>query len=1325
MSFVHLHVHSCFSVLDGMSRLEDLVDKALRCKMPAIALTDHGSMFGTKEFLDYVEKVKKGAKDKLTEEKITKEEFDFIQAFKPIVGVEAYCAARSLRDKDKDKKIFIARKNREMILDRSGFHLILLAKNHKGYQNLCKLVSVSYIEGFYAKPRIDKEILKKHSEGLIVCSACLGGEIPQLILNDEIEKAEETVRWFKEVFGDDYYLEVQLHKPTRADIPDDVYREQLKVNASIYEIAAKTGVKVVATNDIHFVEAEHADAHERLVCVSTGRKISDKDRMLYTKEEYMKSSEQMKEMFADHPEVIENTLEVASKVETFSLSSSPIMPRYEIPEEFGTVEIYRERFSVDDLLDEFTTTADGVKLEGDNATKRIKDLGGVEKLYRIKLEADYLRKLTYDGAKERYPEFTPEITERIDFELNTIKTMGFPGYFLIVQDFVAAAKEKLGVWVGPGRGSAAGSVVAYCLKITNVDPFKYDLLFERFLNPDRISLPDIDIDFDNDGLSTVLDWVTEKYGKNSVAHIINYGKMATKSAIQDVCRVQEIPIAEMTQFKQILPADLEQFADKATGKAPKVNIKNIMKYSREVQKWCQDKPEFAEMMKYAEQLEGTVRQTGMHACGIIIAPDDLTNFVPLSTAKDKTKDNAEVLVTQYDGHVIENVGLIKMDFLALKTLSILKEAVANIKKSKGIDIDLDKIDYADPETFALFAKGNTIGIFQFESAGMRKYLRELKPTTLEDLIAMNALYRPGPMDYIPDFIDRKHGRTPIQYDIPDMEKYLKDTYGITVYQEQVMLLSRLLGGFTRGESDQLRKGMGKKIKSLLEELKPKFLNGGEKNGYDRSILEKIWADWEKFASYAFNKSHSTCYAILAYQTAYLKAHFPAEFMAANLTLTEGKITEVNKLMEEAKAMKIPVLLPDINESEKYFTVNAKGEIRFGFGGIKNVGDATIESIIAERKANGSYISIFDLLERVNLKTVNKKVIESLVLSGSLDSFSDIKREDYFLTETTINEFLEWGRMAQNAKLSSFNSLFGDEDMKVEPLKIKPAERWSELKRLNLEKDLIGMYLSAHPLDDYRAVIHYGCSHTVEEIKEAAEQMRQWLDTLSTSALYSPEVKEHQVPFTIGGVLVSAGIQTSQKGNRYGVFSLEDYSETIDLRLFDGYQRNDDTNYFTRYSKFLVKDWFVLVRGVITPNIRRDKASDKIFRQVDVNVTNIEQITSDTIKMLRNIGVDVSLGDIDSELLEEFFSLFRQGKGNVDLSINISGLDNKKATLGSRTSGVSLSNKMLQDLERLAELGRISFSINGKQYRRAMDSASEDIADIDEQNREEIADLENN
>ncbi len=1315
MSFVHLHVHSSFSVLDGMSKIDDLIDKSIDYGMPGIALTDHGSMYGIKEFLDYSKKVKKKAKSSFENGKISQDRYELIQKFKPIVGVEAYCATRTLYDKDKDKKLYIERKNKEIVVDRSGFHLVLLAKNKKGYHNLCKLVSISWVDGFYHKPRIDKNVLEKYSEGLIVSTACLGGEIPQLIMNDNIDKAEETIMWFKRVFGEDFYLEVQLHKPTCPGVSDETYKNQLVVNKAIFELAEKTNTKVIATNDIHFVLPEHADAHERLVCLSTGKKMSDNNRMVYSKEEYLKTPEQMKEIFADHPETISNTLEVFDKVEPFSIDSPPIMPQFDIPTDFGTLEEYKAKITPDQLIKEFSTLADGTMLTPEKASKRIEDIGGVEKLYRIKLEADYLTKLTYDGASKRYFDITDEIRERIDFELHTMKTMGFPGYFLIVQDFISAARN-MGVLVGPGRGSAAGSVVAYCLQITNIDPLKFDLLFERFLNPDRISLPDIDIDFDNEGLSKVLDWVTEKYGKGCVAHIINYGTMATKLAITDVGRIQEVPLAEVNSFKNMIPDKLDNYKDN-DGKSPKVNIKNIMKYCKEVQRYCNDNKQMAEVMKYAEQLEGTIRQTGVHACGIIIAPDDLTNFVPLSTAKDKNKENAEVLVTQYDGHVIEDIGLIKMDFLALKTLSILKETVVNIKKSKNIDIDIDNIDWDDKATFELFAQGNTIGIFQFESAGMRKYLRELQPTSIEDLIAMNALYRPGPMDNIPDFIDRKQGRVPIKYDIPEMEVYLKATYGITVYQEQVMLLSRLLANFTRGESDQLRKAMGKKIESLLEELKPKFFTNGQKNGYSEAILTKIWTSWVKFASYAFNKSHSTCYAILAYQMAYLKVHYPAEFMAANLTMNKGKIVEVNKFMEECKAMKIPVLLPDINESDVLFTVNDKGEIRFGLGGVKNVGSAAVDSIIQERKANGPYLSLFDFVGRVNLKSCNKKSIESLVLAGAFDLFKSIKREDYFAEETTINDLINWGKRSQASRLSLQNSLFGEEDLGEEAVMDLPsAALWSDMKKLGLEKDLIGMYLSAHPLDKYYAEINYGGTHSIASLKSLEKEMMQSLEDTPNNEVISFASNMPPVDFVISGMISKASIETSKKGNGYGVFTLEDYSAQIDLKIFNGYEYGQ--KYFSKYSDNLIKDLFVTVKGTVVAKAKADKLNpEKKYRSVDFKVTAIELLDTTSKTMIKNVKLVVGLYSVDDVFKETLEELYRNNPGNIPLFLDIlDDMGNECLSIGTGSVGIDLNPHVINNLEELATKYSISLYVNGKLY------AASDYLEKDEEESKEILEI---
>lgn len=924
--FIHLHVHTYYSILDGQSSVSKLVDKAIANGMKGMAITDHGDMFGIKELFNYCNKVNGKLRDEGKPE------------FKPIFGCEMYVARRKKSDRSDPK------------VDKSGYHLIVLAKNYNGYKNLIKLVSRAWVDGFYMRPRTDREDLERYHEDLIVCSACIAGEVPAKILRDDIEGAREAIEWYKRVFGDDYYLELQRHevKDPNQRANRETFPLQQKANRVILQLAKEYGIKVVCTNDAHFVDKDNAEAHDHLLCLSTGRDLDDPNRMLYSKQEWFKTREEMNEVFADVPEALSNTIEILDKVETYSIDHAPIMPFFPIPKEFGTEEDTRRNITPEQLYHEFTSDENGENpLPKDEADKKIKKLGGIDKLYRIKFEADYLAKLAYDGAKERYGDpLSKEVHERVKFELHIMKTMGFPGYFLIVQDFINSARDELGVMVGPGRGSAAGSVVAYCLGITKIDPMKYDLLFERFLNPDRISLPDIDTDFDDDGRGKVLEWVEDKYGHDKVAHIITYGTMATKNAIKDVARVEKVPLAEVNALCKQIPDKLSD----SEGNSLKMNLPNAIKCVpalREAE--ASPDPRMRNTITYAKMLEGTVRGTGIHACGTIICRDAISDWVPVSTAEDKSDPGHKLLCTQYDGHVIEETGLIKMDFLGLKTLSILKEAVENVKLHRGIDIDLDTIPIDDPETYQLYSEGRTIGTFQFESAGMQKYLRELHPTTFEDIIAMNALYRPGPMDYIPSFIARKNGKEEIKYDIPCMEKYLKDTYGITVYQEQVMLLSRQLADFTRGQSDALRKAMGKKKKAIVDQMKPMFIEGGKKNGHDPKVLEKIWADWEKFASYAFNKSHATCYSWVAYQTAYLKAHYPAEYMAANMSRNLANITEITKLMDECKAMGIETLGPDVNESRNKFSVNKGGAIRFGLAAIKGMGAAAAESLIAERE----------------------------------------------------------------------------------------------------------------------------------------------------------------------------------------------------------------------------------------------------------------------------------------------------------------------------------------------------------------------------------------
>ena len=1301
--FTHLHVHTHYSILDGMSKVGDLIDKCKRTGMNAIAITDHGNMFGIKELVDTSAKVNGKVKDaikglqkelKKAEEENNTDAIEELKSqikakekefFKPIIGCEAYCARRSLRNKDKDYKTINPENGKEQIVDASGYHLVLLAKNPKGYENLCKIISIAWVDGYYRRPRIDKELLKEHSEGLIVCSACLGGEIPQHIIAGNLEEAEKSIMWFKEVFGDDYYLEIQRHKTDKPGADQNTYQRQKQVNKVILELAKKTNTKVIASNDVHFVEEEHAEAHDRLICLSTGKDLDDPNRMRYTKQEWLKTPEEMAEIFADVPEALANTMEIADKVEVYSLDRGPIMPMFDIPTEFGTEEEYRQKFTHEDLFNEFTRNEKGeVVMSQEDAEKKIKTIGGYERLYRIKLEADYLRKLALDGAKMRYGDPVPADTmERIVFELHIMKTMGFPGYFLIVQDFISAARG-MGVSVGPGRGSAAGSVVAYCLKITDIDPLKYDLLFERFLNPDRISLPDIDIDFDDDGRGEVLRWVTEKYGKEKVAHIITYGTMATKSSIKDVGRVQNVPLPDVNRLTSLIPDKFgEDKADPKTGKVPKVNIKNCLKYVPELAEARNGEDHnLTDTLKYAEMLEGTVRQTGVHACGVIIGADDLKKFAPLSTAQDKDT-NEDMLVTQYEGSVIESVGLIKMDFLGLKTLSIIKEALKNIKKSKGIDVDIDKIPIDDSETYKLYSEGRTIGTFQFESPGMQKYLKELQPSVFEDLIAMNALYRPGPMDYIPQFIARKHGREPIEYDLDCMEMYLKDTYGITVYQEQVMLLSRLLANFTRGESDALRKAMGKKLRDKLDQMKPKFITQGQSNGHDPAKLEKIWADWEKFASYAFNKSHATCYSWVSYQTAYLKAHYPAEFMAANLTRNKDNISDVTKFMDECKSMGLLVKGPDVNESELNFTVNQKGEIRFGLGGIKGVGEGAVESLVNERKANGPYKSIFDFLERVNLSACNKKTIESLALSGAFDCFDDVTREQYFTVnakgEAMLDVLIRYGNRYQQDKQMTTNSLFGgldDETLEIPKPEIPKTEAWSTLERLGKEKEYVGIFLSSHPLDQYRVPIQYACIN-VSEI----EQMKKNRDCRT---------------FTVAGIVTGCREGMTKKSTPYGILTLQDYTGSYEFALFG--------NDYTAYRNFLKENLFI---AIIVKTQERgsdwkypSKNTDNTPKEIEAKILKMELLENVAEKLVKKLTISLQLGRINAELTQRLLEILSDNYGQTELFLEVYDPEtSSNINLRSKKLHINPTNKLVTELESMEREGLIKFWINNNKIMR--------------------------
>ena len=1262
--FVHLHVHTQYSLLDGQASISRLVDKAMKDGMKGIAVTDHGNMFGIKEFTNYVNKKNSGLKGEIKDLKKQiaalesgKQPCDDPQAelaacrarlaetesrlFKPVIGCEMYVARRT-RDKREGKS------------DQGGYHLIVLAKNKTGYHNLIKLVSRAWTQGYYMRPRTDRNELEKYHEGLIVCSACLGGEVPRRIINEQWEEAEEAISWYKNLFGDDYYLELQRHKATVPRANHETYPLQQKVNAKLLEYARKHGVKVICTNDVHFVDEENAEAHDRLICLSTGKDLDDPTRMLYTKQEWMKTRTEMNELFADVPEALANTLEILDKVEFYSIDHAPIMPTFAIPEEFGTEEGYRQKYTEKDLFDEFTRNENGeVVLDEEAAKAKIERLGGYNKLYRIKLEADYLAKLTFDGAKRLYGDpLDDEIKERLVFELYIMKTMGFPGYFLIVQDFINAARTQLGVSVGPGRGSAAGSAVAYCLGITKIDPIRYDLLFERFLNPDRISLPDIDVDFDDDGRGEVLRWVTDKYGQEKVAHIITYSTMATKMVIKDVARVQKLPLSESDRLCKLVP---DRIPDK------KLNLPNAIAYVPELQAAeASPDPLVRDTMKYAKMLEGNVRGTGVHACGTIICRDDITDWVPVSTADDK-ETGEKMLVTQYEGSVIEETGLIKMDFLGLKTLSIIKEAVENVRMHRGIEIDIDNIPIDDPVTYKLYCEGRTVGTFQFESAGMQKYLRELQPGTFEDLIAMNALYRPGPMDYIPDFIDRKWGRKPIEYDIPIMEKYLKDTYGITVYQEQVMLLSRLLANFTRGESDALRKAMGKKLRDKLDHMKPKFIEGGRKNGHDPKVLEKIWGDWEKFASYAFNKSHATCYSWVAYQTAYLKANYPAEYMAAVMSRSLSDINSITKLMDECKAMGIKVLGPDVNESNLKFTVNADGNIRFGLGAVKGVGEGAVESIMNERKKGGAYTGIFDFVQRVNLNACNRKNMECLALAGAFDNFTQLKREQYFAANARNELFLDtlvrYGNRYQADRAVAANSLFGGENtVEIATPEIPAAERWSDLERLNKERELVGIYLSAHPLDEFAVVLEHVCNTHMAELEDKA-------------ALQGREI-------TMGGMVTAVRRGISKNGNPYGIVKIEDYSGSAELPFFG--------NDWVTYQGYLNERTFVFIKARCQPKQWRKD-------ELELKITSIELLPDVKDRLIEKITILIPLNVLNTALVAELSELTKRHPGNSELYFRVSDPETRmNVDLVSRPVRLSVGRELVSFLRERPEL---EFRIN--------------------------------
>ena len=1186
MSFVHLHVHTQYSILDGQSSIEDLFNRADELGMPGLAITDHGNMYGVKEFFKFAKKH---------------------PDVKPIIGCEIYVSNHyDHRLKDKDH--------------RSYFHLILLAKNYNGYKNLMKIVSTGHIEGmYYGKPRVSHQILEKYAKDLICCSACIAGEIPRNIIAGDMEAAGKAVQWHKDLFGDDYYLEVQLHRTEVPGQSQDVYERQLIANEGILRLASEYGVKVVATNDAHFVRKEDGPAHDRLICLTTNAYLTDTDRLRYTQQEYLKSEEEMAALFPDHPEFLSNTMEILDKVERYEIDRGHVLPLFKIDETFlKDIGRYLEKY------------------------KEIIDVGRCDKAGNDRgvdftHSVAYLCHLCYEGARKRYGEtLDEEQSERLDFELKTICRMGFPDYFLIVQDFIAAARRN-GISVGPGRGSAAGSAVAYCLGITNIDPIKYQLLFERFLNPDRISMPDIDIDFDDDGRYRVFKYVEDTYGKDHISHVITFGTMAAKSAIKDVGRVSNMSIDESNRLTKMIPDkpfEAEVIEDgKKVKKEFKPKLSNCVKYLPELKNEFENGSDLVkDVLKYAVRLEGCIRQTGVHACAMIIGRGDLTDYIPISVAADKATGE-DVWVSQYEGCFIEDVGMLKMDFLGLRTLSIIKECLANIKKRHGIDIDIESIPIDDQETYRLYGRGDTTSVFQSESEGMKQWLQKLQPTRFEDLIAMNALYRPGPLDYIPSFVARKQGTEKIEYDLPEMEEFLQDTYGVTVYQEQVMLLSQKLAGFTKGEADKLRKAMGKKQLDVLESLHDKFINGGKEHGHPVEILEKIWGDWRKFAQYAFNKSHATCYAWVSYQTGYLKAHYPAEFQAANLSRNLSNMDEIKKIMDDCKKSRIKVLNPDINESDAGFTVNKEGNVRFGLGGIKGFGDNIVKAILAERESGGLFSDLFDFAERM-AGTLNRKAFESLLYSGALDSFG-YSRTQYTLPCPSGDIFLDaltrYVDLYRKDTMDSSASLFGEmeETKPIRPEMPQMKGEENEMELLKKEKDLVGMYLSSHPLDKYSFEIEQFTTNSVAHINDLVN---------------SCEAEKKTMKISVAGYISSTQTLTTKTGKPYSRTVIEDKDGSYELALFGKDYEN--------FMNYLQVNTAVFIEGSIEEKYFR-KPEDRKTQGDPPYGFKIKKImllgnVSDTY--IKGFSIKITTPMLNSGFREKLGKLIRKNKGTVPLTM---------------------------------------------------------------------------
>lgn len=1205
MSFVHLHVHTQYSILDGQSSIENLFNRAEELGMPGLAITDHGNMYGVKEFFKFAAKH---------------------PSVKPIIGCEIYVS-----------------KGDHKVKEKGYYHLILLAKNYNGYKNLMKIVSTGHIEGMYYKPRVSHEVIEKYHEDIICSSACMAGEIPRMILDGNIAGAEKAIEWHKRVFKDDYYLEVMLHKTEVPGLSLEVYEKEKEYDEVIFDLAEKHGVKVIATNDVHFVRKEDGPAHDRLICLTTNAYIDDIDRLRYTQQEYLKTEEEMAALFPDHPEVITNTLEICDKVENYTIDRGHVLPKFEIDKDFlDDIDTYLEKYK-------------GVIDAGRNDEK------GNDRGEEFRHSVAFLCHLCYKGAQERYGDVLDDVTaDRLDFELKTISRMGFPDYFLIVQDYIAAARAQ-GISVGPGRGSAAGSAVAYCLGITNLDPIKYDLLFERFLNPERVSMPDIDVDFDDDGRYRVIQYVQDRYGVDHVSHVITFGTMAAKGAIKDVARISRLPLDESNRLTKMIPdkpitvtetseVELKEGeepdeGDKVVEKdgkrfkivkkdvEKKATLKNCVKYIPELKNELENGSELVrEVLKYALQLEGCIRQIGIHACAMIIGRGNLTDYIPITLGEDKATGQ-KVWVSQYEGSFIEDVGMLKMDFLGLRTLSIIKICLAEVKKRFGIDIDIEKIPIDDPKAYEIYSNGDTKSVFQFESPGMMEWLQKLHPERFEDLIAMNALYRPGPMDYIPSFVARKRGEEPITYDLPAMEEFLKETYGITVYQEQVMLISQKVAGFSKGKADKLRKAMGKKKIDILQSLYGEFIEGGKKNGHPEDVLKKIWKDWEKFASYAFNKSHATCYAWVSYQTGWLKAHYPSEFQAANLSMNKNNMTEIQAIMADCKKHHIRVLNPDVNESESNFTVNKNGDIRFGMGGMKGFGANIVDAIVQERTEHGLFEDIYDFCVRMS-GVVNRKSMEALVNSGAFDSFG-ISRSQYFLAGKNglqyLDDLMSYGQITRQNEEDDAASLFGDaEELKIE--KPEPPALTIEpdiLEVLQREKDVVGMYLSDHPLKKYEFELENFTNCKMAELGDLIADCDKNRQTAQVA---------------LAGLVTSVETKISRNGKPFAKVNVEDFSGIYEFAFF-GKDYENFMNYLQEHTAIYIEGEICEKYFLKPEEIAAGKKAPYTFKVKKISLLgNVaeDRLTGFAIEMLAN--------DITPELRHRLVHLVKEYSGKIPLSM---------------------------------------------------------------------------